>query len=141
MMWLLIPLAIASGTLGRMGGAKGYHTLWRDLGCPAIMVLACWMLFGWHTWEYGALFLLSWGALSTYYDTLFGYDNMAFSGFVVGLAAFPLCFIDPVFVWLVALRTVILVVVWGCLNKYLPQRILIWRRDVAEEFCRYFVAL
>jgi hypothetical protein len=61
---------------------------------------------------------------------------------MVGLAAFPLCFIDPMFCWIVPLRAVFLMVVWGCLNKYIPQKgIWIWRRDVVEEFSRYFVSL
>ncbi len=150
MIWIL-PLAILSGILGRAGGAGKagnwydflLDTKWRDIGCSLIIVVVCWMFFGWHTWQYGLVFLLSWGAFSTYWDELFGgEDNLWFSGFMVGLALTPILWIN-VGLWpIVALRTGILTVAWGCLNKYLPQEgFLCWRRDVVEEFSRYTISL
>jgi hypothetical protein len=116
-------------------------TKWRDIGCSLIVVIACWIMFGWHPLVYLAVFGLHWAAFSTYWDTIFGYDNMWFSGFMVGMALTPILFVN-VDLWpIVALRTGILFVVWGCLNRYLPKRVFIWRRDVAEEYSRYFMSL
>jgi hypothetical protein len=145
MIWLLIPLSIICGTLGRAGGAKGYHTLWRDWGCSLIITLVAAGMTGLQLqfwWVYILIFLLHWGTFSTYWDWLFkGVDTFWFSGLMVGLALFPIMFIDMHFWWIVALRAVILMILWECLNKFLPQRILCWNRDVAEEFSRYFVSL
>jgi hypothetical protein len=147
---MILILSFISGVFGRCGGAaktgKWYdfmiRSITRDLGCSIILILACWMYLGWHPWVYLAVFVLNWSCLSTYWDWLFkGEDNLGFSGFMVGLASFPLLFIN-VDLWpIVALRTGILAVVWHCLNKYLPSKILCWNRDVAEEFTRYFVSL
>ena len=152
MIWLF-PLAILSGVLGRMGGAgksgqwydRLLDTKWRDIGCSIIFVLCAILLFGWSPsfwWAYGLVFLLHWGAFSTYWDEMWGYDNLWFSGFMVGLAGTPLLFIDHSLWGFLLGRTIVLTVVWGCLNKYLPQKgIWIWRRDIVEEFSRYFVSL
>jgi hypothetical protein len=87
------------------------------------------------------IFGLHWLMFSTYFDWIFGFDNLFFSGFMVGLALTPILFMN-VDLWpIVALRTGILTAVWGLLNKYLPQRVFIWRRDVFEEFSRYAIAL
>lgn len=138
----LILLAFASGVLGRMGGAAGYDTKYRDVGCSAIVVLACWMLFGWHPWVYLAVFLLHWGAFSTYWQKLFkGVDNMWFSGAMVGVALSPIGFIDSNLLYLVVVRTILLCAIWGALNEFLPQKVFIWTRDIVEEFCRYFASL
>jgi hypothetical protein len=117
-------------------------TKWRDWGCSAIVVLACWLAFGWHGWVYLAVFVLHWGAFSTYWDWLFkGKDTFWFSGLMVGLALTPILWIN-VDLWpIVALRTGFLAVSWEALNRYLPQKVWIWRRDVVEEFSRYAVSL
>ena len=141
----LIALMILSGILGRMGGAKGYHTLYRDIGCSVVVVLAIIMALGLNVglwWAYLAVFALHWASFSTYWDELFyGEDNLWFSGFAVGIAIFPICFIDPHLWWIVPARAVVLCMVWGSLNKYLPEKVLVWNRDVAEEFLRYSVSL
>lgn len=151
MIWIL-PLALLSGLSGRMGGA-GKHghwydwmldTKWRDWGCSLIITAVVARMTGLQLqfwWVYLAIFLLHWGAFATYWDKLFSYDNMWFSGLITGLALFPIVFIDINFWWIVALRAVCLMVLWGCLNKFLPQRILCWNRDVAEEYVRYTVSL
>jgi hypothetical protein len=150
MIWLF-PLALLSGILGRLGGAgkagnwydKILDTKWRDIGCSLVFCGACWLFLGWHPVVYAVVFALHWAAFSTYWDRLFkGTDNLWFSGFVVGAASLPLLFIN-VDLWpILALRMGILTVVWGCLNRYLPLKgIWIWRRDIVEEFSRYFVSL
>jgi hypothetical protein len=139
---MILVFAFISGVLGRMGGAQGYHTLWRDWGCSAVVVAACWHYLGFHPWVYLAVFLLHWGAFSTYWQKLFkGVDNMWFSGLMVGVALSPILFIDSKLIVLVLARSTSLVLVWGCLNKYLPPKVILWRRDVVEEFSRYFVSL
>lgn len=145
MMWLLLlPLAVASGVLGRMGGATGYDTKYRDVGCSALFVLFSWLCF-WQFadfwWVYLLVFALMWGGLSTYWDEIWGYDNMWFSGFTVGLAAFPLAIIDWTAFFFLIPRAVCLALIWWALNKHLPQKVWKWNRDVAEEFLRYFFTL
>jgi hypothetical protein len=125
-----------------MGGAKGYNTLYRDIGCSAIVVLACCMFLGWHPWVYLAVFSLHWLMFSTYWDWLFkGQDCLWFSGLMVGVALTPILFISVELWWLVALRMGILAVSWEALNRYLPDKVLVWRRDVVEEFSRYALSL
>lgn len=140
----IVCLAILSGILGRMGGADGYNTKYRDVGCSIVVVFAVILLQGWQPsfwWVYLAIFGLHWAAFSTYWDKVFGYDNFAFSGLVVGLALSPILFIDPSLWWVVALRSIVLAVAWWALNKFLPEKVLIWKRDVVEEFSRYFISL
>jgi len=149
---ILIGLAFLSGVLGRMGGAgksgQWYDglldTKWRDIGCSLIWVTVVGILLNWAGpwWAYALTFGLTWASFCTYWDKLFGYDNLWFSGLVVGFAGFPILFID-INLWQICVaRALILMILWGCLNRFLPQRgILIWRRDVAEEFLRYFVSL
>lgn len=134
---LTIGLVILSGICGRLGGAHGYNTKWRDFGCPTCFVLVLCLWFGWHPVEYALTWLLSFGSLTTYWDELFGYDCFWFSGLVAGIAAVPLLWADPIFWWIVPVRAAVLMVGWECLNRYLPQRIWIWQRDVVEENLRY----
>jgi hypothetical protein len=134
---------VISGILGRMGGAKGYDTKYRDIGCSIIIVLNIVLIYGWQAslwWCYIAVFGLSWAAFSTYLDSIFGYDNLWASGALVGLAAFPAYWLGVPW-WFIGLRAVILCLVWGSLNKWLPERVLWWRRDVVEEFSRYAISL
>ena len=147
---ITILLAILSGILGRLGGrAKDGH--WydvltdskaRDVGCSiiAIITFCLWFGFEWKWWwVYLITFGLHWGAISLYWDILFGYNNLWFSGFVVGIALIPLVIIYNLYLlWIV--RAILLAIIWGCLNKYLPKKVLIWRRDIAEEFLRYFIS-
>ena len=137
-------LAIASAVLGRMGGAKGYDTKFRDIGCSAIVVIVVWLLFGYEPstwWVYALIFGLHWGAFSTYWDKVFGYDNLSFSGAMVGLALSPILFIDVGLILFVGLRSVFLFCAWGALNKWRRPKVLFWKGDVFEELARYFVAL
>jgi hypothetical protein len=140
---IIILLSIISGVFGRMGGSDKYNGKWRDAGCSFLIVLALIILFGWQQerwWAYLAVFGLSWGAFSTYQDTIWGYDNLWASGFLVGLAAFPAYWLGVPW-WVIGIRAIVLCLAWGLLNKYLPPKVWVWRRDVVEEFSRYFVSL
>lgn len=144
---ILILLSIICGLFGRLGG-KAKDGTWydflsntkaRDIGCSLIVLFSLWLLFGFSLslwWLYLIIFGLHFWAFSTYWDWLFKFDNLWFSGFIVGISIIPFVFIIPDW-WLYFLRMLLLALIWGCLNKYLPDRVLIWRRDVAEEFLRY----
>lgn len=73
---ILITLMIAgvlSAALYRLGGAHGYNTKFRDIGCPLVLLGAVIALFGLRIgswWAYLLCFGLSWGALTTYWDEL-----------------------------------------------------------------------
>jgi len=146
---ITILLAILSGILGRLGG-RAKDGSWydflsdskaRDVGCSivSLAVFCLWFGFEWKFWwVYLITFGLHWGALSLYWDRLFGYDNFWFSGFVVGLALIPLVIVYKLYLlWII--RSILLAIIWGLLNKFLPSKVLIWRRDIAEEFLRYFI--
>jgi hypothetical protein len=137
---LTLLIAILSGVLGRMGGAEGYNTLYRDIGCSILSILTfiLWYGFNLNCWYlYLIAFGLHWASFTTYFDKLFGHDNLGFSGFVVAASLLPLIsiFKVPFFIE----RMIALSSIWFLLNKYLPYpNVFIWRRDVAEEFLRYF---
>jgi len=137
----LWSLAFLSGTLGRMGGAGGKFRSWqRDWVCPWLALAALWLAVGFQIinwWAYMLAYALTGASLTTYLDSIFGEDNLYASGFLVGIAFLPLAFIGVAW-WLIVWRAVMLCGIWGGLNKYLPSNgILIWRRDIAEEFLRY----
>ena len=140
-LWL-IPLSVVSAVLGRMGGAVGYDTKYRDAGCSIIAVIATGLIVGWHLefwWVYLAVFVLHWGAFSTYWDWLFGgKDTMWFSGIMVGLALSPIVFINKWFILLVVFRVIFLGVVWEVLNRTVSK----WKDgDIIEENLRYAASL
>jgi len=148
---ITILLAILSGVLGRLGGrAKDgswydflSNTKARDVGCTlvALGIFVLWFGFNIHYWWiYLITILLHVGAFSTYWDFLFKFDNLWFSGFMVGIALLPLCIVYNLYLLLV-IRSILLAIIWGLLNKFLPSKVLIWRRDIAEEFLRYFISL
>ena len=138
---LILGLSCLSGILGRWGGSDKGNTKIRDIGIPLIFTgLMVWLtLKSFNLWLLGAYlvgFLALMGSLTTYWDWLFGFDNLWFSGFVVGLSTFPYAIIDKHWVML-AIHSLALAIIWGSLNRIKYDRILFWRRDVAEEFLRY----
>ena len=145
-LWIL-GLSIISGITGRMGGAgKPFKSWIRDWICPLIALIALWLLVDFKSsywWIYLITYILMGFSLTTYWDWLLKEDNLFFSGFVSGLALFPIIF-TGISLWSILLRAFMLALIWGCLNKYLPsagisgdKRILLWRRDIFEEFLRY----
>lgn len=154
---LLIGLMLCSGVAGRLGGSAKdgswydflKNTNTRDIGCSLLLLITVISYFVYNSvylWAYVLTGILTFGSFRTYWDRLFGYDCMWFSGLVVGLAAIPMIFVDPIFFWIVPIRAVFLACWWELLNKKLPQEGIriwrwTWRRDVAEEFLRYSVTL
>ncbi len=145
-----IGLIILSGVLGRLGG-RAKDGSWydfasrswvRDWLCPLMVILSLCLSAGFY-WIYISVYILTALSLTTYWSFLFKEDNLWFSGFMCGLALLPLVFVG-IYIWAIILRAIIIGVIWGCLNKYLPsagiagdKRILLWRRDIVEEFSRY----
>lgn len=64
--FLTILLTLCSSVLYRMGGATGYNTKFRDLGCPTCATLAMLLWFGW-AWTLIPCFLLLFGSMTTYW--------------------------------------------------------------------------
>jgi hypothetical protein len=73
-------------------------------------------------------FGLSFAALTTYWDWLFGYDNFYFNGFMCGLAAIPLLWAG-VSVGNLAIRLITSTLGMGLWSKWVGS-------DVQEEFGR-----
>lgn len=118
----------SSAWLYRAGGkGKPHNTKYRDIGCPLVLLGLVIVFFGlkmtfW--WAYVLTFGLSWGALTTYWDFLFGYDNFYMHGLGCGLAALPLCMVIPW--WIVLLRAINCMVGMGLWSKFISN-------DVKEE--------
>lgn len=103
---LFLGLIVISYVLYRAGGMgkdddaepkwipKWLRRSWvRDWIIPGIFILSLWLLKGIdlkHWWAYLGLYPLMGGALSTYWDNLFGYDNYYAHGFMVGFSTFTL---------------------------------------------------
>lgn len=91
----LLIAVLLSSILYRLGGiGKPFNTKFRDFGCPTVLIALLTFIFGWH-YVYILVFGLSFGALTTYWDKLFGYDNFWFTGFMYGVAGLPLCWFIP----------------------------------------------
>lgn len=139
---LLIVASILVGILGRIGGkGKPYRSWMRDWLIPVIFIsILLWFkpqsLNLRSLMAYLIGFLALGASLTTYWDFLFGFDNLWLSGFIVGLSAIPFLWCG-IALWVIIGRTLILAIIWGSLNKIKYDRILFWRRDVAEEFLRY----
>jgi hypothetical protein len=120
----ILVACLLSSVLYRLGGVgKPFNTKFRDLGCPTVLVALCWILFGFH-WVYIPMFGLCFGALTTYWDFLFGYDNFWMHGFMCALPTALLCWFIPW--WIPVIHIIICTVGMGLWSK-----IISW--DVAEE--------
>lgn len=134
---MLIKILIAcilSGILYRMGGkGKPYNTKYRDLGCPAVLIVLILLTFGIQLTVVNlSLLLLTFGlnfaALTTYWDSVFGYDNHFAHGLGCGLAGIPLIWCGVPLVIILS-RIVIATLGMGLWSKYT-------KNDVKEEFGR-----
>ncbi len=134
---------VISGILYRAGGmSKNITTkpIWmpifmrrsivRDIGCSVTLLITLWLIIGFNInnwWIYLSTFILSWGALSIYWDNIFGYDNFYVHGLGCGLAALPLIFIIPW--WMVIIRLIVCTLGMGMWSRY-------QKNDVKEEMGR-----
>jgi hypothetical protein len=93
--------------------------------CPLIAYL-----LGVHSWWLILSIPLIGGALSTYWDELFGFDNFWFHGFMVGIAVLPIVFVTHT--WgMFALRSLLLAIWMGGWSLFISN-------DHLEEAGRYF---
>jgi hypothetical protein len=128
--WLL-ALAVISGIFYRMGGSDTYDPKWRDWGCSLVSLatLSLWTHSRAILWVFPLIFLLSWGALSTYHKWLNPFFkkpktdcywfNWLAHGLGIGLACLPLYAIGVV-TQLVVFRAVllgILIMIWSERNE------------------------
>lgn len=122
---------ILSAILYRLGGAKGWHTKYRDFGCPLValgLIMFFKIIAPWYIHAIAAL--LMFGALTTYWDKLFKYDNFYMHGLMIGLAYLP--YLMVVAWWLILIRTIILCLFMGLLNWGI-HKTQINRKDIVEE--------
>jgi hypothetical protein len=108
------------------------HSWIRDWLCPFFVYGSFAMFFSPLSFlQWGMLVLcypLLGGALTTYFDKWFGFDNYWFAGFVCGIASFPLVFYGVSF-WLIIIRAMVLAILWGswCAT---------FSKDTTEEYGR-----
>lgn len=129
---ILFLLGGLTGVAGRMGGSGNYPRQVRVIGIPILLSVILWFL-GIHNLI--ALFIfcgLSIGAISTYYDTIFGYDNFWVHGFMLGLASLPITILVTHNYGFLVARCLLLAVYMGVLHIYQTNA-------VKEEFLRYFI--
>lgn len=137
---IVLLLSCISGCIYRAGGIGNnpkYNWLprWarntkvRDLGCPLVMLAAMWILGLWNWWLLLS-FLLMFGALTTYWDELFKFDNHWFHGFMVGAAMFPYAWATNNWFGL-GLYSILLAIAMGAWSRSIK-----W--DDLEEFGRGF---
>jgi len=141
----LICLSVLSAVLYRAGGMGKEETAepkwipmflrhsWiRDWLCPLLVygsLCIFWLPLSVLGWLLLAVsYALLGGALTTYWDELFGFDNFWFSGFMCGVAAVPLCFCGFPF-YIVLVRAIVLAVLWGAWCA-------IFNKDTTEEYGR-----
>jgi hypothetical protein len=140
MFCLLIISIILCALLSRAGGQGQEETakpkwmpLWlrhtwvRDWIIPIVIYSLCALAKG-LDWLLLAAVLATGGALTTYWDEIFGFDNYWFSGFMAGLGAFPLYWAGYHWYTILA-RAFLLAVLWGgwC---------AIFKKDTTEEYAR-----
>ncbi len=116
----LFACTILSAILYRMGGASGYNTRYRDIGCSLLCSLSLGFFVAWH-WSLILVFGLMWAALSTYFKrkgTDAKWYNWMLVGLAFSLATFP--FIISQHLWLgFFVRSVLLsgsVCLWSEIN-------------------------
>lgn len=115
MIWIILAgLTILSGLLYRMGGAGdegrkafpwlpswAFNTKARDVGCAlcctaGMFTILIGFMFPW--WAHLLAFLFLFGALTTYWDFLFGWDNHWMHGFMCALAYFPYAIVSGMWI-------------------------------------------
>jgi hypothetical protein len=69
--------------------------------------------------------VLTGASLTTYLDSIFGYDNFWAAGFLVGLGALPFIWAGVAW-WVILIRAVLLGVLWGGWCK-------LFGNDIVEE--------
>ena len=126
---LLVFLAVCcfSSILYRAGGSGNYPRQLRVVGCPFILMGLVLLTIKIQLTIVNLSLLiltlgLSIGAISTYWDELFGYDNFWFHGFMCGIAGIPLIWAG-VPLHYILLRIVICSVGMGLWSKFIGNAV------------------
>lgn len=135
--WIVITYSIISGILYRWGGSEGWNTKVRDFGVPLVATLFLLYTHDFSYIPYILTFLLTFLSLTTYYDEVFGYDNLYAHGLMVGLASLPLAWVGVAW-WLIVARAFFLGLFMGLLNRY-ANKWQVPHSDIVEEFGRGFL--
>ena len=126
---VIILASVLSGVMYRMGGSGNYPRQVRTVGIPILSALCSLFFVPWCWWAYILAFGLCIGAISTYWDFLFGdVDNFWLHGLMIGLAYLPLAIASGCWMGFIV-RSVVLCVFMGIWS-------LAWDWDIAEEFGR-----
>ena len=116
---IVIIASVASAVLYRLGGARGYDTKFRDVGCSLVSCLVLGHLVAWH-WTLILVFGLMWGSLTTYWKkgpTAYWY-NWLITGAMYSVATIPLIIVEGNWIGF-ASRTIVLgglTMIWSQLN-------------------------
>ena len=102
----------------------------RDWLIGPLCAITAWIL-GVHSWLLILMIGLTGGALSTYWDFLFKFDNFWFHGFMIGMAAFPIAIVTGHWV-LFIVRSFLLALWMGGWSA-------IWKDAHIEESGRYII--
>ena len=89
-----LALAVVSAILYRMGGAAGYNTKWRDLGCPLVAVASA-LVIGMCHWSLVISFGVMFGAMTTYWKRK-GQDAHWYHWWTTGLI-YAVAFLPPAY--------------------------------------------
>lgn len=143
-MWIeTVGLSALSGFLYRLGGMGNsgrakfpwvpgwvFNTKARDVGCTVCCLI--WMLLyvKGTLWAYILGSLALFGALTTYWDTIFGYDNYWLHGWACGIAYLPFAIAGDTSAESYLIRCFALCVTMGVWSHVL------WTNDNIEEFGR-----
>lgn len=129
MIWLAAMLSSLSYRAGGM--PRPFRSWMRDWIIPGIVIAS--MIFilkieaPW--WAYLLCYPLMGGALSTYWDRIFGYDNFYAHGFVIGTGLLPLVLCGSLGIAPFIIRAIVLGVAMGLWCIY-------FENDWVEEFGR-----
>lgn len=116
----IIISSVISAILYRMGGAHGYNTKYRDVGCSLLSCLLVGYLVSWH-WTLILVFGMTWASLTTYWK--FGQVNAKWYHWLITGAAYSLATLPFIIAeghWVgFASRTIVLggaTMIWSELN-------------------------
>lgn len=135
MIWILSAI---SAVLYRIGGMDKKlipfaNTKFRDFGVPLVMAFALYQ----HNIKWYIILaccVLLFAALTTYWDSVFGYDNLYAHGFICGIALFPLTY-NGIAWFNIVVYSLCLAIVMGGLNT-LCTKVKIPFSDWIEELTR-----
>lgn len=104
----VIVASTLASILYRLGGANGFNTKYRDVGCSLITCLLAGYLLSWH-WTLILCFGLLWGALSTYWKRTpdAKWYNWLITGVMYSVAMLPYVIAEGIWLGFLS-RTIVL---------------------------------